>query len=444
MTNSLDYTTAMMRSSWMIPLIACFVTHIPLAIAQTEWTKYPYNPVMIKDTTLNGIWEWAGIGQPSCLFENDTFKMWYAAAGVAYPGDTILRGRIGFAHSIDGSTWVKRDPLQPVLDVGDSTAWDSRWCDTPAPLHDATEYKLYYYGDSQSVVFSAIGVATSPDGISFTRYGNNPILERSPVITDWDGFWIESPAVLHDSLTGMYHMWYTGVGYGPGHPGDTWIRIGYAYSYDGLQWHKDTVNNPVLSTGQPGSWDDGWVAVPAVRWNNGQYEMWYCGASIADWLPDSSLDTGRIGYATSPDGMMWTKYAGNPVMTTFDPPVDTGGPWAPDVVYDGDEYHMWYEAMNGMHYATSPVNVLTTAGQDRADVFQLWPNPCRAGCLITSEEPLWRVVLYDASGRCVRDIHPETPSCRLNVRMEDIPEGVYFMYIYASGLAATKKVVVHR
>jgi hypothetical protein len=428
----------------MILLIVICTITVPAARAQTEWSKYEGNPVMVKDTTLNGVWEWAGIGQPSCLFEHDTFKMWYAAAGVAYLGDTILRGRIGYAFSINGSTWVKHEPLEPVLDVGDSTAWDSRWCDTPAPLNDGIEYKLYYYGDSQSVVFSAIGVATSPDGVSFTRYGNAPILERSPEIMDWDGFWVESPAVLYDSSTGIYSMWYTGIGYGPGHPGDTWIRIGYASSYDGFTWHKDTINNPVLETGEPGSWDDGWVAVPAVRWENGQYEMWYCGASIADWLPDSSLDTGRVGYATSPDGITWEKYSGNPILTTFDPPVDSGGPWAPDVVCDGYGYHMWYEARSGMHYAIAPSSGnKTPVRTDGISALYIRPNPCRYCCTIIAAEPLYSVILYDITGRCIKEVIPGIPSCRVCLDMERMPSGVYFICAQASRAKAVKKIVIH-
>jgi hypothetical protein len=325
------------------------------SFAQTDWTKYYDNPVMIRDTTLSGTWEWAGIGQPFCLYESDTFKMWYAAAGVAYIGDTILRGRIMYAHSTDGIVWIKRNPLIPVLDVNTPGTWDSRWCDTPAMLKDSTGYKLYYYGDSLFVGCSALGVATSTDGLNFTRYADNPILEKGELL-DWDGFWIESPAVLYDSASNTYQMWYTGVGWGPGYPNDNKIQIGYAFSYDGFNWTKDSLNNPVFQMNTPGNWDDGWVAVPAVRKTGDIYEMWYIGVSIADYAADSTLDTARVGYATSVDGINWVRYAGNPVLSNFDPPVDTGGPWAPDVVFGDSEYKMWYETFNGIYYASAPVN----------------------------------------------------------------------------------------
>lgn len=428
-------------------LFFSFLVFFSICFGQTNWTKYVNNPVMVKDTTIQGIWEWAGIGQPFCLLENDTFKMWYVAAGVAFIGDSIVRGRISYAHSVDGTTWVKPNPPTPVLDVGQPGEWDSRWLDTPAVLNDGTEYKLYYYGDSLSAALSALGAATSPDGINWTRHSNNPILQRGELL-DWDGFWLESPAVLYDSSTGVYSMWYTGVGYGPGFPSDLWVQIGYAYSSDGLTWIKDTLNNPVLTTDSLGSWDDGWVSVPAVRKNGGIYEMWYVGASSSDWLADSTLDTSRVGYATSPDGITWTKYPGNPILTNFDPPVDTGGPWAPDVLFDGTEYKMWYETVRGMAYATAPQSAIEE--QDKSiyssETIRVYPNPFSecveihlVGVTDYQDIGVQEIKIYDLSGREVRSFSISNFQFPISVAWDGrnesgklLPSGVYFA-VFSSG-----------
>jgi predicted GH43/DUF377 family glycosyl hydrolase len=427
--------------------------NITRVYGQTEWQKYDNNPVMIKDTTIQGVWEWAGIGQPSCFLENDTFKMWYASAGVAYVGDTILRGRISYAFSVDGTTWVKRNPPIPVLDVGLPNTWDSRWCDTPAPLHDGTEYKLYYYGDSLSVVYSALGVATSPDGIVWTRHPGNPVLERGELL-DWDGFWVESPAVLYDSSTGIYSMWYTGVGYGPGKPSDLWIQIGYAYSFDGFLWHKDTVNNPVLETGDPGSWDDGWVAVPAVRSTNGLYEMWYCAAAVADWVVDSTLDTARIGYATSQNGIDWVKHT-EPVLTNYEPPADSGGPWAPDVLFNGYEYRMWYETSLGISYASAPENaVFEESARDPEYISRIAPNPFVKLTIIDysmEKREFVEMDIFDITGRHIRSLVKayQGPGCyssawnRRDERGKMVSCGIYLCIFRLSGkMSDIKKVII--
>ncbi len=401
----------------------------------TPWVKYPGNPVMTKDTTLDGIWEWAGIGQPTCIVEHDSIWMYYAAAGVAYIGDSIVRGRISFAKSYDGTSWIKRDPPAPVLDVGAPGTWDGRWLDTPAIVKCPGGYKLYYYGDSQSVAFSAIGMASSTDGINFTKHPANPVLEKGAV-AGFDGFWVESPAVLYDSVAGQYEMWYSGVGYGPGLPSGTHVSVGRATSIDGSVWIKDSLHNPVLDIGPAGAFDDGWVAVPAVRKTFGQYEMWYIGASCSDYNADSTLDTSRVGLATSPDGIHWTKYAGNPVLSTYDPPVDSGGPWAPDVVFHPYHYAMLYEAIGGIFLATKVVGIAEKFESKVKDPIRIFPNPFSRSTTIrwdNSGSETAEAGIYNSAGIKVKSLN-------LGQRKTDIwrgdddarhtvPAGIYFIRI---------------
>ena len=73
----------------------------------------------------------------------------------------------------------------------------------------------------------------------------------------------------------------------------------------GSRWFKYD-GNPLLDVGSSGSWDSLYVSRPwAVRDGN-IYKMWYVGT-------DGAIAP-RIGYATSPDGLKWTKYQ-NPVLS---------------------------------------------------------------------------------------------------------------------------------
>jgi predicted GH43/DUF377 family glycosyl hydrolase len=420
-------------------MILSFIAAASKAEGQTAWQKYVNNPVMTKDTTIAGIWEWAGIGQPACIFENDTIKMYYAAAGVAYIGDSILRGRISYAHSQNGIAWIKRNPPIPVLDVGGPGSWDSRWLDTPAIAHGPDGYRLYYYGDSQSVAYSAIGVASSPDGINWTKDPSNPVLEKGE-LTGFDGFWIESPAVLYDSVSNLYEMWYTGVGYGPGLPSGLGISIGRATSEDGVSWIKDSLHNPVLDISPPGSWDDGWVAVPAVRKTGGLYRMWYIGSSIADYAADSTLDTARVGYAISWDGITWFKYGGNPVLSTFDPPVDTGGPWAPDVIFDGSAYQMLYEAADGINLATAYAGIDVLSEHEQRCPLTVFPNPFSISTTIRlSVAPTddCEISFYNCAGQKVKSFTVRgVNSCKWTGNDDAgkrLPSGVYYIRLRIGG-----------
>jgi hypothetical protein len=404
-----------------VRVLAVLCVAVPsVAAAQTDWQKYPGNPVMVKDTTLAGVWEWAGIGQPTCLHEDDTSKVWYAAAGVSVVGDSVLRGRIGYAFSVDGINWTKHGSPSPVLNVGDPGQWDSRWLDTPAVVRDDDCYRLYYYGDSLDAPSSALGLATSFDGIDWVRHDGNPVLTKAEDFLDWDGFWIESPTVLYDSQADSYRMWYTGVGCGPGLPHEQSVKIGYATSPDGVTWTKDTLNNPVLDVGEPGEWDDGWVAVPSVKRVGAPYEMWYCGASVADFLVDGRIDTLGIGYAVSPDGIVWTKYDGNPVLSTWSQPADTAGPWAPAVIFDGIDYAMLYEAAgpagSGIYSATSPPTAARQNwGLDILDVcsVDVHPNPFTDRTTVQCHLPQGTAAalqVYDPAGNLVR-VMAKTGSC---------------------------------
>jgi hypothetical protein len=413
----------------LVPLAIVLLLAISCpAVAQTGWQKYAGNPVMVKDTTLAGVWEWAGIGQPDCLYEEGVFKAWYAAAGVSVVGDSVLRGRIGHAHSIDGVNWTKHGDPSPVLDVGDPGSWDSRWLDTPAVVRDNDFYRLYYYGDSLNAPHSAIGLATSPDGIEWTKHEGNPVLTKGEDLLEWDGFWIESPTVLYDAQAALYRMWYTGVGCGPGLPFDQSVKIGYAASPDGETWTKDTFDNPVLDVGGPGEWDDGWVATPAVLKVGGVFTMWYCGVSVADFLADGMIDTLGIGYAESPDGVIWTRNDGNPVLSTWSQPTDSAGPWAPAVVLDGIQYAMLYEAAGpagtGICLATSPLTIaeqnsgLDVLARCRLDV---QPNPfsdhTTLRCRVAQGTGV-ALQIYDASGHLVRTM----------VRAESCPSAIWSVW----------------
>jgi hypothetical protein len=67
--------------------------------------------------------------------------------------------------------------------------------------------------------------------------------------------------------------------------------------------------------------------------------MWYGG-----W--GSGGTNGSIGYATSPDGIIWTEYEGNPVLSPGNDSWDDAHIEVPEVHFDGNSYHMWYTGRN--------------------------------------------------------------------------------------------------
>jgi predicted GH43/DUF377 family glycosyl hydrolase len=136
-------------------------------------------------------------------------------------------------------------------------------------------------------------------------------------------------------------MWMTG-GY-PNASYDPTCQIGYAVSIDGIKW--SVYPDIVLPAGDRGTWDSVGIETVCVikdtsAYQNERYKMWYCG------YDSHEVGSKKIGYATSPDGINWTKYPGNPVLKPDPyPSYDFAGIWNPMVIKDGDTYKMWYPSI---------------------------------------------------------------------------------------------------
>jgi len=224
----------------------------------------------------------------------------------------------------DCQIWEKY-PGNPVLDLGPPGAWDAVLVASPSVLFDGTEYKMWYAGSDDGKHFR-IGYATSADGIVWNKYAGNPVLDLGPT-GSWDQYVVGLPYVLLDGAE--YKMWYTGS-----YDESPSSRTGYATSADGIMWNKYD-GNPVLDVGPAESWDEVQVHGPSVLLDGNEYKMWFGGTDV-------SLNF-RIGYATSADGIVWNKYAGNPVLDLgSDEAWDKDWVYTPRVLFDGKEYKAWF------------------------------------------------------------------------------------------------------
>lgn len=165
--------------------------------------------------------------------------------------------------------------------------------------------------------------------MSFNKYANNPII--NPGEDYWESWRVTDPFVIFED--NIYKMWYAGCNY----LSDTW-QIGYATSNDGINWERYE-NNPVLTLGEEGNIDDRSVRYPIVLKFNDIYHLWF---------ESRGSDAGyAISHATSDDGIHWTKDAENPVMTR-DESYEKERIIPNSVLYDGDEYRLYYFAQENL------------------------------------------------------------------------------------------------
>lgn len=234
--------------------------------------------------------------------------------------------------------WMKY-PGNPVLEKGEPPAYDFINAADCYVLFEQGEYKMWYTSGGavtpDTVLHNSIALATSPDGIHWTKYPGNPVFDVS---TDaWDSLGIETVTLLLDAdapESHRYKMWYAGQTFNSYR-----YEIGYAYSPDGIHWTKHP--EAVLSVGDAIAWDNCFLEGPTVLKENNLYKMWYAAYDCA--VNGQSTDGKvNIGYATSPDGINWTKFAGNPVLTTTADHWDAVTVQDPCVVLYNNTYHMWY------------------------------------------------------------------------------------------------------
>jgi predicted GH43/DUF377 family glycosyl hydrolase len=180
--------------------------------------------------------------------------------------------------------------------------------------------------------------------IDWELYDNNPVFDGSH---DSEPYEIYQPMVL---IGDTFHMWYTRkIANGD------YENIGYATSPDGLEWTM--VNPAVLNpSDDPERFDSDNVGQGTVLWDEGIFKMWYWG---------DGPNIGNIGYATSGDGIDWTKVDGSGMdQSVYDRDMDGTGSLAlttPRVVRIDGTYHMWYSRVHyeeavfyRIGYATSP------------------------------------------------------------------------------------------
>ena len=177
-----------------------------------------------------------------------------------------------------------------VLCPGAPGEWDDAMIDRLSVVRRMSTYYLYYVGRNAAGVYQ-IGLATSTDLINWTKEPTNPMLTVGAPGA-WDDFSLGEMSVIYLPRTGEWKMWYRG------HSGDK-IQIGLATSSDGISWTKYP-GNPVVPAGEAGEFDSYMAEDAAVIMYKGTYYMCYS-AMQATW------ETHKVGLATSPDGITWTK-----------------------------------------------------------------------------------------------------------------------------------------
>jgi len=198
--------------------------------------KSPSNPLPFNNTFLN--WNESGMYQPSTLFENGIYKMWYAS----YNGSGF---KIIYSTSADGISWTRQNllDLYPGFDNHD-----------PAILKTVNGYTLFFVastgGGSQNFKIYKIN---STDSINFDQNSRQLVLQPTGVL---ESNGVTSPYVVLEN--GNYYIFYQCWG-------NQGFRVCMATSPDGNQWTR-CPNNPIITELSDG---------PSILKKDGKYFLFF-------------------------------------------------------------------------------------------------------------------------------------------------------------------------
>ncbi len=205
----------------------------------------------------------------SARLVNGEYLYWYQAGEMGHT-------RLALARSIDGRNWRKES--QPVLEHGPRGSWDEISLGDPDVIRLGDTYYLFYLGEDRARR-QRLGLATSPDGVTWTKLRSNPILELGD-LGHFDERGLGEPAVWQNH---GYWMLYTGRDKSENR------RMGLAYSRDGVQWQK--IPSPVIAGRE--AWNQSVVCDASVLANGSQVRVWFGGGNVPH--PAERIN-GQIGY----------------------------------------------------------------------------------------------------------------------------------------------------
>lgn len=288
-----------------------------------NWLDFPGNPIF---SPSGNYWDYSGVSQPKIIFEDNIYKMYYVGQGIAYSG------YIGYAKSVDGINWNR--PLSgPVLSPGSPGSWDSWAVSAATVIKDENGYKMYYHGWSTSNSEGPwhIGLATSSDGVNWVKHPN-------PVIYATSGWEYQLGPTSIIKINGVYYLYYMGrnlpivkVGLATSSDGISWTRhpsnpilvadkpwegngvyyanvrekngnyemiymnaagtgFGKATSPDGINWTKDPANPFFTKQQTYNNWASYKIAYPFFIRINNKDRIYYTG------IPNSGPY--KIGFVT--------------------------------------------------------------------------------------------------------------------------------------------------
>jgi beta-1,2-mannobiose phosphorylase / 1,2-beta-oligomannan phosphorylase len=198
----------------------------------------------------------------------------------------------------------------PVFSGTGTDTWDQKIRERGYILHEDSTYYLWYTGyKGDETVEKHLGLATSTDGLNWTKYKDNPI---------YDSGWVEDMSVIKHE--GTYYMFAEGRG-------DTAHLM---TSTDRIHWKELGMLDIRKSNGEPIG--KGSFGTPSIWYENGLWYLFYERDDLGIWV------------AVSTDMKVWTNKQDEPVIKMGPEIYDQFGLAMDQIIKFNGRYYGYYHA----------------------------------------------------------------------------------------------------
>lgn len=176
--------------------------------SHTSWNSGSYGPCEVF---------YNASGSATIVTPVDAATVWANKYVMYYDGTTGGLEDVGIAVSNDGINFEGLNGgVAPVLAHGGGTTWDSNYATMCSVQKINGAYHMWYSG-GQAGSNEGISYAQSPDGITWTKYGSNPIMHKTNGVP-WRADRTYTPRVLYDAAgfsgageAKLLKMWWNGT-----------------------------------------------------------------------------------------------------------------------------------------------------------------------------------------------------------------------------------------
>lgn len=138
-----------------------------------------------------------------------SYIMYYDTSSEGFSPEKSFE-QLALAYSTDGIYWTRYGDEPVLIPSGNPADWDGKYSYRGSVLEDGGTYRMWYSGadgTGSDYYAQGIGCASSPDGLTWTKSSDNPVMHRDDG-NPWRSNRTYTPVVLMDGCG--YEMWFTG------------------------------------------------------------------------------------------------------------------------------------------------------------------------------------------------------------------------------------------